>query len=487
MDGYGDATEQFAAWLKAVAGVRMSPKIAISDRRSANQGRCVVAREAIEGQEVLFEIPRSAILNVATSELAGRHAGLRERLLGEIGHWEGLVLCMLYEMKVLEVRSRWWAYFRVLPRPDEVNSLMFWGDAQLEGLKPSLIVERVGVAEAKQMYERVLRYVGESGSALGEELGSVSWADFVYVASIIMSYSFDVETVDGAPQDDQEAATVNGDGYMKSMIPLADTLNANTRRCNANLVYDVESLRMCATKPIGMGEQVYNIYGDHPNSELLRRYGYVEWEGSKYDFGELPLACILKVLHEWSHWDIGQLTQLVDLIKSNNTIDDVLQGESIVLHAYDCYSDGQVIPECVLLLQILVTFLQIPDVRLLDTPAVERTLIRVVRKCFQLVESNKITKNCARAIEYAIEARLREYPSHAFREITPDHHAIPDIDSLRQRMTEKVLQSEVESLQNCLQSVEDNFRLIPDAKLLDNISKRKLPEKKFERMKKVKR
>lgn len=484
MDGYGQATEQFSAWLSEVAGVRMSPKIAISDLRNFNQGRCVVAREAIEGQEVLFEIPRSAILNVGTSRLTEKYPGIRGRLLEEIGHWEGLVLCMLYEMKVLNIQSRWWAYFQVLPRPDEVNSLMFWNDEQLEGLKPSLIVERVGVAEAKQMYERVLQYVEESGV---EELGSVSWSDFVYVASVIMSYSFDVELVDADPNEEQELSTVKNDGYMKSMIPLADTLNANTSKCNANLVYDIESLKMCATKPIGMGEQVYNIYGDHPNSELLRRYGYVEWEGSKYDFGEVPMATLVNVIHQKFQWDIEHLTQLIDIIRDNETIGDELQGENIVLHAYDCYSDGQIIPECVVLLQIMVTFLQISEARTLDRPAVERTLLRVVKKCFQLVESGRITKNCARMIEYVIDARLREYPSHVFREITPDHYSIPDIESLRQRMTEKVLQSEVDSLQNCFQSVEENFKLIADSKLLENISKRKLPVKKFKTMKKVKR
>lgn len=181
------------------------------------------------------------------------------------------------------------------------------------------------------------------------------------------------------------------------------------------------------------------------------------------------------------------MTQLIDIIRDNETIGDELQGENIVLHAYDCYSDGQIIPECVVLLQIMVTFLQISEARTLDRPAVERTLLRVVKKCFQLVESGRITKNCARMIEYVIDARLREYPSHAFREITPDHYAIPDIESLRQRMTEKVLQSEVDSLQNCFQSVEENFKLIADSKLLENISKRKLPVKKFKTMKKVKR
>lgn len=487
MDGYGKDTEAFALWLKEIAGVRMSPKIAIADYRHLNQGRCVLAREPIEHQEVLFEIPRTAIFNVSTSQLVGRFPEWKDRLWNEIGHWEGLVMCMLYEMKVVKEDSLWWAYFQVLPRPDEISSLMYWSDEQLVGLNPSLIVQRVGVQEARQMYHRVLEYVRQLDPAVVGGLHSVSWSDFVYVASVIMSHSFDVQVGDGEVQDGEGASNVANDGYMKSMIPLADTLNADTRKCNANLVYDVSSLKMCATKPIATGEQLYNIYGDHPNAELLRRYGYVEWGGSKFDFGELPMETVLKVLNEDYHIDTADLTRWIDALKASEQISNAFEGENIVLSAYDCYSDGQIVAECVVFLQIITVLLQTPEIKSMDAEALEATLFRIAKKCLQLVESGRITEKCAKLSETVIEARLREYPSHAFREITPDHDAIPDVDSLRQRMAEKVLQSEVASLQSCVKSLELNFRLLPDAKLLDIISKRKLPEKKSKNVKRVKR
>ncbi|QLL30824.1 hypothetical protein HG536_0A06390 [Torulaspora globosa] len=487
MDGYGQATDAFGLWLKEVAQVRMSAKIAIADLRHANQGRCVIARQAIDRQEVLFEIPRSAIFNVSTSRLACRFPELKSRLLNEIGHWEGLVVCMLYEMKVVREGSVWWAYFQVLPRPDEINSLMYWSDEQLKGLKPSLIVQRVGVEEARQMYQRVVNYIKEFGPSVSDELGSVSWSDFVYVASVIMSHSFDVQVVDAKDQDTEGTTNIASDGYMKSMIPLADTLNADTRKCNANLIYDVKSLKMCATKRISAGEQLYNIYGDHPNAELLRRYGYVEWGGSKFDFGELPMETVLKVLQEEYRIDMAELTRIIDFIKASSLIADAFEGEEVVLGAYDCYSDGQIVPECVVFLQIICVLTQTPDVKSLDVEGMERMLLRIAKKCLQLVESGRITKSCAKLSECVIEARLREYPSHAFREISPDHYAISDIDSLRQRMAEKVLQSEVISLQNCVKSLEHNYKVIPDAKLLDSITKRKLPENDNKKVKRVKR
>lgn len=280
MECYEEATYVFSNWLKDVAHIQMSPKVTLADMRSVNQGRCLLATQDIQKEEILFEIPRTTILNVSTSELMKRYPEMEPRLLNELGQWEGLIICTLYEMKVLRENSHWWEYFQVLPSPDDINSLMYWTDEQLEGLKPSLIIQRIGKLEAKVMYQNILRYVEDFGEKFSGELGEITWDDFVYVASIIMSYSFDVEVahsqVHSLIEEDSDNMSIDVSKYMKSMIPLADTLNADSRRCNANLIYDVKSLKMCALKSIAAGEQIYNIYGEHPNSELLRRYGYVE-------------------------------------------------------------------------------------------------------------------------------------------------------------------------------------------------------------------
>lgn len=492
MEGYEEATYVFSNWLKDVANIRMSPKVTLADMRSVNQGRCLLATQNIEKKEILFEIPRSTILNVSTSQLIKMYPQMKRRLLNELGQWEGLIICTLYEMKVLRENSHWWEYFQVLPRPDDINSLMYWTDEQLEGLKPSLIVERIGKLEAKIMYQNILRYVEEFGEIFSDELGEITWADFVYVASIIMSYSFDVEVADSqkhsliGEDSDDSSTDISNDRYMKSMIPLADTLNADSRRCNANLIYDIKSLKMCALKPIAAGEQIYNIYGDHPNSELLRRYGYVEWDGSKYDFGELPLTTIAHVIQEEFYINKDFFTFLLEILKESKQISNILQGENIILNAYDCFMDGHILPECVVLLQILCILLRKPDLSGLPKHDIEMQLQRSVKESMRLVENGYVTKNCVRLWENSIDARLKEYPSHAYREISPDHERIPDIECLRQTMTERVLQSEVESLQNCFMSMERNFRVIDDSRLLDNNLKRKLPEKLQKTSKKTK-
>lgn len=45
---------------------------------------------------------------------------------------------------------------------------------------------------------------------------------------------------------------------------------------------------MTSLRPIKAGEEILNYYGPHPNSELLRRYGYVTEKHSRYDVVEIP-------------------------------------------------------------------------------------------------------------------------------------------------------------------------------------------------------
>lgn len=146
------------------------------------------------------------------------------------------------------------------------------------------------------MHERIIKSIKQIGGEFSRVATSFEFDNFAYIASIILSYSFDLEMQDSSINENEEEETseeeLENERYLKSMIPLADMLNADTSKCNANLTYDSNCLKMVALRDIEKNEQVYNIYGEHPNSELLRRYGYVEWDGSKYDFEK----CYLKIL-----------------------------------------------------------------------------------------------------------------------------------------------------------------------------------------------
>jgi len=69
--------------------------------------------------------------------------------------------------------------------------------------------------------------------------------------------------------DDDDPANV-------AMVPLADMLNARYGCENAKLFYEENHLRMATTRSICRGDQIWNTYGDPPNSDLLRRYGHVD-------------------------------------------------------------------------------------------------------------------------------------------------------------------------------------------------------------------
>lgn len=493
MDTFKQNTENFLNWLVKDINVKISPKIKIVDFREKNQGRCVIAVDNIAENEVLFEISRESILNIETCEFSKRYPHAKKKLYDNVGHWEGLILVLLYELRVVGNHSKWWPYFEVFPTKEDMNGLIYWNDEELKHLKPSLILNRIGKENAKKMFSDIKELIKEF-KIEDESMKSIQWEDFVYVASVIMSYSFDVEDYEEEKEsesennDDQEEeiievihegeiTSVRDDKRLKSMIPLADTLNADTKRCNANLIYDDLSLKMHATRSISKGEQVYNLYGEHPNSEILRRYGYVEEDGSKYDFGEVPFFTIEKVLQT----QFENITSIDDLlkeicviIKENDIVQENLEFEDIVVDSCECYIDGDVPSECSLFLQILVTLLQIPDIDKMGSEELTRYVQRVSKKCFQLLASGKITKECDNIWKICIDERLTGYSLVDPTLDTAKLHTVRDKSILRHLMASVILKCEYDSLVACKDAFNKKFTVIEDKKLMNNILKRKI-------------
>ena len=466
MDQFNRDTEEFVRWLSDVAHLKQSPKITVKDLRSSNEGRAVVATEDIENDETLFEIPFDALINIETSQINKDYPGIQEKL-AELGQWNGLVICLLYEWEYLGEKSKWWPYMKVLPTSTTLNGLMYWDEEQLNDLKPSLVLERIGKEGARRMYESVQTFVTDND--MNDSLGNISWDDFLKVASTIMSYSFDVEKSDETNDEDDESEQPIS---LKSMVPFADTLNADTHKCNAHLEYDKDSLKMCAIQPIKNGEQVYNIYGEHPNSEILRRYGYVELEGSAFDFGEVPMANIKHSMKTKFGVDDKFIDWILDTLKDDEMIEKFFEDEEIVLDSYDCYISGEILTELVLFLQIISTFCLIPGITDEDESTKKSLLGRVAKKCIQLVENGMVTESCSDVWQLAIRNRLNEYPAHCI-DYKPDFADNDDINKIRQGMAKVVLKSECQALTVCLDSINKQYKVIDDQKLLNNIIKRK--------------
>ncbi|KAJ7782346.1 SET domain-containing protein [Mycena maculata] len=273
-------------------------------------GRGAVALEDIPKGHVLFKIPREILLSTDTSTLP-RRIGLdrwREAKM-HIG-WVGIILCMMWET-AQGPSSIWSKYLESLPAT--FDTPMFWSDLELEQLAGTSVVGKLGKADAERDFKgKLLPMVQSRPDLFPLETIPIYYTLGIYhvMGSRILSRSFDVEKddpeeepeEDGAPADTSLGSAMDVDGpqdetesphegdsepdddsegdeeepFGVSMVPLADMLNARYGSENAKLFYETDDLRMVSTKSIKAGEQIWNTYGDLPNSELLRRYGHVD-------------------------------------------------------------------------------------------------------------------------------------------------------------------------------------------------------------------
>ncbi|KAA8905240.1 hypothetical protein DIURU_001668 [Diutina rugosa] len=451
-------TERFKDWLRS-STIDVSPNIEIENLSEQHMGRGVVAIKPIASGETLFTIPRPMILNVATSQLVIDKPDILEKLLN-LGQWPALIIVLLYELSVVKEKSSWWDYLQVLPFTEnevKLNQLIFWEPEELELLLPSLVNERVDRASSEKMYKDVKHLVKEWN--LGFEVDSEL---FHRVATTIMSYSFDVERPDADDEslESDSMPEIQADGYYKSLVPLADTLNADTEFHNAHLEYNEGTLVMKATKDIEVGEQIFNTYAEHSNSELLRRYGYVQVHGSQYDFGEVPFTKVYDQFKD--HVDFEVIKEALSLIADEDDDDEDNQG--ICHESYDCFATGEVEIELILLVQVLSIAAQIENV---DIAMVKR----IYHKCYQLVESKRVTKKMAENFSNIIASRLSDYENVVEN---------PEIAITRKQMAEIVKIGEKRALvaasnpANSLILQGDPLSSIDDAKLIRNITKKRM-------------
>ena len=564
-DEFNEATARYLDWLKS-HNVDISPKITIHDYTSINQGRGVIALDNIKEGEVLATIPKTTLINVKHNLLVDNFPNLKHYLM-RLPHWEALIIILLYEL-LNKQQSPWLEYINVLPQLG-FDQLMFWSSNELNLLQPSCVLNRVGKEAAKEMFHKILDIVKDLKI---EGLSDVTFEEYNTVATLIMSYSFDVELTkqeekemktqlgvadeenedgfddedddvpelvqhgnnsntdaadvktllerNGIPLDEAEEGSVEpvelavdesedndneeselkkgedegneeeeeeneeekeeeeeesdddaesgspeilNDGCIKSMVPLADTLNADTHYNNAVINYEENNLVITSIKAIKKGDQIFNTYSNHPNGEILRRYGYVEPQGSKGDFGEIPISIIYQFFIEKyvvRESELGHLLELIGEVSyQEQMIDDEDGGFELILDSYDCFSTGEVTIELVFLIQFLTTYLTILKDN--DNNTVDITLgsvKRVYRKIYQLIESKKVTSDLIKNLTEIFEIRLDQYPDYASEPFSKDLETMT-----RDIMAKIVLQSEFQSLRACQQDVQKTVGRTLDA------------------------
>ncbi|VEU24203.1 DEKNAAC105451 [Brettanomyces naardenensis] len=545
---FDQKTTRFVSWIQSNFDF-VSPKFEVADLRSQSQGRGLIAKEDISVGETLFEFPRDKIINFDSSTLSQLNDGKNRDILIELGQWDALILCVAYEL-ILGKESRWWDYLNILPQSvEDFNTLMFWNDDELEKLKPSSVLDRIGKEDAEMTYSRLV-------PEYCNRLGVPKLADFLTldkfhaVASLIMSYSFDVDHVDEVDaaerdqaadsseagideieqqqgqqgeedqkseedddDDDDDDDTRSGDAssalkfdsYLKSMVPLADTLNANTTLVNATLHYDHDKLAMKAIKPINKGDQIFNTYGDLPNSEIMRKYGYVELPSSAAEFADIPLTVITQYYQKKFSETFSTVKnvdhiveRLLDLIGQSEYLEETLEDNEggIVIERYEIYSGGELLPEFILLLLILSTLYESfkTDLkwfrklaRQVDRPESDFEIFvnRATVKCFQLLDQRSIvTEAMMEDLKQITSSRIDEYP----RYLINGEYKLPaefKLDMTRKGLADIILKNEVMCLQDILDgkfppvavdSGEPKFEVMSNEKFLKNVMKRKQEE-----------
>lgn len=371
---FSKQSQLFVEWLKA-RGFEISPKISIHDYRAQQQGRGVIALEDIAKDEVLFHIPRSAVMAVDTIDeqkeprVAKFFTETEE--VQELDKWQKHILYMMVcgppsksssskAGSVLGFQAEFKPYFDILPKT--FSTLMFWDSAEAnELLQGSTVLQRIGKDDSEETYHTALKPIFEKYADFFENVDT-SLEAFHRMGSLTMSYSFDVDKKVNGTEDaeetnpEEDAEEEDGsesehemeeveveveeedeeDQTIKAMVPLADILNAHTRLCNANLFNEPTYLEMRAVQDIPKGAQVYNTYGDIPNSDLLRRYGYVETGGNVFDLTEISIQHIIKCLRkEMDDLDYSKKD------KNNGKIPDEPAGEKLLEKAMSVLASWQ--------------------------------------------------------------------------------------------------------------------------------------------------
>ncbi|KAG5925972.1 hypothetical protein E4U42_003775 [Claviceps africana] len=258
-----------------------------------------LATRDIPADTTLFTIPRCAIINTETSALREHLPALFESQGDEddqqaLDSWSALILVLMHE-HLLGDGSRWKPYLDILP--ETFDTPMFWTDEELSQLQASATRRKIGRAGAEDVFRRrLLPAIRGNGAVFGAGAG---WTDEELMGlahrmgSTVMAYAFDLEGEgEGEGEDDGEE---DADGWvedregraMMGMVAMADVLNADAE-FNAHVHHGEHELTVTSLRDIKAGDEILNFYGPHPNSELLRRYGYVIDKHARYDVVEIP-------------------------------------------------------------------------------------------------------------------------------------------------------------------------------------------------------
>ncbi|XP_047385872.1 N-lysine methyltransferase SETD6 isoform X4 [Sciurus carolinensis] len=301
-----DPVAGFLTWCRRV-GLELSPKVAVT-RQGTVSGYGMVACESVLPGELLFAVPRAALLSPHTCSIRGLlerggHAGGRSHrgglqsragalisvfspergALQSQSGWVPLLLALLHELQA--PASLWSPYFALWPELGHLEHPMFWPEEERR-----LLLQGTGVPEAvekdlanirSEFYSIVLPFMEAHPDLFCPSVRSLEL--YHQLVALVMAYSF---------QEPLEEEEDEKEPNSPLMVPAADILN-HLANHNANLEYSADYLRMVATQPIPKGHEIFNTYGQMANWQLIHMYGFVEpYPGNTDDTADIQMVTV---------------------------------------------------------------------------------------------------------------------------------------------------------------------------------------------------
>ncbi|XP_064526803.1 N-lysine methyltransferase SETD6 isoform X2 [Pseudopipra pipra] len=279
--GSADPLSAFLAWCGR-AGVELSPKVRLS-REGAVAGYGLLAAEELEAGEVLFTIPRTALLSQHTTSIHTLLQEAQESLQSQSG-WVPLLLALLHEYTASS--SQWQPYFSLWQDFRSLDHPMFWPEEERTRL-----LQGTGIPEAVdkdlanihlEYSSIILPFMESHPDVFDPKLHTLEL--YKELVAFVMAYSFQ----EPLEEEDEDEKGPNP----PMMVPVADILN-HVANHNANLEYSPHCLRMVTTQPVGKGQEIFNTYGQMANWQLLHMYGFAEpYPGNTHDTADIQMVTV---------------------------------------------------------------------------------------------------------------------------------------------------------------------------------------------------
>ncbi|KAM5126879.1 N-lysine methyltransferase SETD6 [Mantella aurantiaca] len=247
-------------------GVQLNEKVCISREGTASQYGMITRRDLAAG-EVVFTIPRSALLSQKTTRI--RDLLEREgRSLESASGWVPLLLALMYEASDGS-SSPWAPYFGLWPQLIPPDLPMFWSEeerAELLGGTGVVEAVRKDLDNLEAEYKMVvLPFILRHPETFSPHTHTLQL--YMRLVAFVMAYSFQ------EPMEDED--DLGSEVPPPMMVPVGDLLN-HVSQHNTHLEFSAECLRMVTTRPVESGHELYNTYGEMASWQLLHMYGFCE-------------------------------------------------------------------------------------------------------------------------------------------------------------------------------------------------------------------